>query len=158
MQDHGQADACAQMLGIGGDGEQGLTGGLEQDVIDHGLVVIGDIADGSRQGEHDMVVLDGQQIGLAGLEPALGGTALAFWTVPVTTGVVSDLGLVTVVAAQHMSAQRGAAAAFNGRHDLELTQAQVTRPGLTPCRPKVAEDIRDFQRRPGHTRGFTRVE
>lgn len=80
------------MVGIGGDGVQGFTGGLEQDVINHGLVVIVDLIDGSRQGEHDVVLLDGQQIGLASLEPALGGTALALWAVPIPAGVVSDLG------------------------------------------------------------------
>ena len=46
------------MFGIGGDGQQGLGGGLEQQIIDDGLVLIGDIGDGRRQGEHDVVVLD----------------------------------------------------------------------------------------------------
>ncbi len=36
----GQADAGAEMLGVGGDGDQGLGGGLEQDGIDLGLVLI----------------------------------------------------------------------------------------------------------------------
>jgi hypothetical protein len=106
VQDHGHADACAQMLWVGGDGEQGLTGGLEQDIIDHGLVVICDITDGGRQGKDDVAILDGQQIGLTGLEPALGGTALALWAVPVTTGVVGNPGPVTVVTVQHMATQR----------------------------------------------------
>ena len=72
-------------FGVGGDGQQGLGGCLKQQVIDHRLVLIRDFTDGCRQSEHDVVVLDGQQIGLAGLEPALGGTALAFGTMPVTT-------------------------------------------------------------------------
>ncbi len=36
----GQADAGAEMLRIGGDGDQGLGGGLEQDAIDRGLVLV----------------------------------------------------------------------------------------------------------------------
>jgi hypothetical protein len=37
----GEPDAGAEMLGVGGDGDQGLGGGFEQQVIDDGLVVIG---------------------------------------------------------------------------------------------------------------------
>jgi len=46
---------------------------------------------------------------------------------------------------QHMATQRRAAALFNGRHDFELTQAQMTALGLSPSRPVGAEDIRDLQ-------------
>ena len=56
MQQGGQADTGAEMLGIGGDGDQGLGGGLEQDGIDCRLVVGGVGADlcrpeHSRSGE-----------------------------------------------------------------------------------------------------------
>lgn len=44
-----------------------------------------------------------------------------------------------------MSSQRRAAALFNGRHDLLLTQAQVTCLDLAIGRPMGAEDIRDLQ-------------
>ncbi len=42
----GQADAGAEMLGVGRDGDQGLGGGLEQDAIDRRLVLVGDVGDG----------------------------------------------------------------------------------------------------------------
>ena len=70
VQHRGQADARAQMLGIGGDGQQGPRGRLEQGVIDHRLVVEGDVADLSRQGEHHMVIGQRQQLGLARFEPS----------------------------------------------------------------------------------------
>ncbi len=44
----GEADLGTEMLGIGGDGTQGLGGGFEQQVIDHGLVLIGDLAERCR--------------------------------------------------------------------------------------------------------------
>ena len=44
--------ACPETLGVSGDGEQGLGSGLEQQVIDHGLVLISDVADRCRQGEY----------------------------------------------------------------------------------------------------------
>jgi len=50
------ADASTQVLGISRDGDRGLGGGFEQDVVDHGLVVIGDVGDLRRQREHDVEV------------------------------------------------------------------------------------------------------
>jgi hypothetical protein len=50
------ADAGAKVFGIGRDGDQGLGRGLEQDVVDRGLVVVGDIGDLCRQREDDVEV------------------------------------------------------------------------------------------------------
>jgi hypothetical protein len=36
-----ESDLCAQVLGISGDGEQGLRRGLEQDAVDLSLILIG---------------------------------------------------------------------------------------------------------------------
>jgi len=59
----GDADAGAQVLGVGGDGEGGLGRRLEQEIVDHGLVVVGDIGDRTRQGKHHVEVGHGQQFG-----------------------------------------------------------------------------------------------
>jgi hypothetical protein len=48
VQDQGHANLRTQMLGVGGDGAQGLGRDVEQQAIDHGLVVIGDGADRCR--------------------------------------------------------------------------------------------------------------
>jgi hypothetical protein len=50
---------------VGGDGDQRLGGGLEQDVVDGGLVLIGNVGDRRRHGEHDVEVGRRQQLGLA---------------------------------------------------------------------------------------------
>ncbi len=101
MEHGGYADARAQVLGIGGDGDQRLGGGLEQEAIDHGLVLIGDVGDRGRQGEDDVVVGHRQQLGLARGEPVLGRRALALGAVPVAAGIVGDLDVVAVLAARH---------------------------------------------------------
>jgi hypothetical protein len=67
VEDGQDANPSAEMLRIGCDGEHGLGWGLEQQVVDHGLVLIGDVGDPSRQGEYDLIVRDRQQ-----LRPALG--------------------------------------------------------------------------------------
>ena len=44
----GEPDARAEVLGVGRDSDQGLSGDFEQQVIDDGLVVIGDVGDRPR--------------------------------------------------------------------------------------------------------------
>src|ERR1700756_4656629 len=56
MQHGGEPDAGAEVLGVGGDDDQRLGGGFEQQVIDDGLILISDVGDRSRQGEDDMEV------------------------------------------------------------------------------------------------------
>ena len=62
VQHANKADVGTQMLGIGGDGTQGLGGGPEQDVVDDSLVLKSDRGDLMRQGEDDVKVLDRQQL------------------------------------------------------------------------------------------------
>ena len=45
VQHRGDADPRAEMLGIGRDGDERLGRGLEQDAVDDGLVLVGDVAD-----------------------------------------------------------------------------------------------------------------
>ena len=105
VQDQGQPDAGTQMLRVGGDGAQGLGRDLKQQAVDHRFIVIGDRTDRCRQGEDDVVVVDRQQIDLTGLEPASGRTGLTLRAMPVTAGVVGDLGVRTGRARQHMAAE-----------------------------------------------------
>jgi len=51
-----------------------------------------------------------------------------------------------VLASCHVAAQRRGAAALDGRHHLELAEAQMTGVGRAPGRAVDAEDIRDLQR------------
>jgi hypothetical protein len=109
------------MFRVGSNGQQSLGGDVEQQAIDHGLVLVGDVGDRRGQGEDHMVVLDRQQISLTRLEPAPRGTRLALRAVPVAAGVVGDLNLLAGFATQDMSTERRATALLDGRHHLELT-------------------------------------
>ena len=53
VEDGGQADARAQMLRVGGDREQRVGSGSEQEVVDGGLVLERDRADRRRQSKDD---------------------------------------------------------------------------------------------------------
>ena len=65
VQHGGDADPGAQMLGVGGDRQHGLGRDLEQEIVDHGLVLVGDVGDRRRQREHHVIVRHRQQLGLA---------------------------------------------------------------------------------------------
>ena len=83
---------CApRCLGSAAMVQQRLGGDVEQQAVDHGLVLVGDVGDRRRQREDHVVVLHRQQIGLARLEPASRGAGLALRAVPVAARVVGDL-------------------------------------------------------------------
>jgi hypothetical protein len=84
----GDADAGAEVLGVGRDGGQGLGRGLEQEVVDDRLVLVGDVGDGRRQREHDVIVRHWQQIGLARRQPVLCRRTLALWAMAVAARIV----------------------------------------------------------------------
>ena len=75
---------------------------------------------------------------------------------PVAAGVVGDDGVRALLATLDMPAERRRAAALDGRHHLQLVEADVTGIGRTPRRPVVAEDIRDLQLWTGHCGGLRR--
>jgi hypothetical protein len=152
VQHRGDADAGAEMLGVGSDCHHRLGRRLEHDVVDRCLVLIGEVGDWPRQREHDVEVGNRQQLGLAFGHPLLCRRALALGAVPVATGIVGDDGIGAVLAARDVPAQHRRAAALDRCHDLELPKTHVAGIGLPPCRPVVAEDIRDLQRRPQHAR------
>ena len=104
MQHGGDTDVGAEMLGIGRDRQHGLGGGLEQQVVDDRLVVVGEIGDGRRQREDDMEVADRQQLRLTLGEPLLCCCALAFWAVPVAAAIVRDDGVRAVLASRDVAA------------------------------------------------------
>ena len=155
VQDREDTDAGAEVFGIGRDGEHGLGRSLEQDTVDCGLVLVGDIGDLSRQREHDVKVGHRQELGLALGQPLARRRSLALRTVPIATGVVADLRVAArlVLAAYDMAAELCRAAVLDRRHHLELLEADMAGIGLTPCRSLAAENIRDLQLGTGHRRG-----
>jgi len=156
MQHQRGTDACTQMLAVSSDGLQHLGGDIKQQPIEFYLVLVRQICNGRGQREDHVVILHGQQISLAGIEPALGCSALALGAVSVAAGVVGDQLGGAAIAAQHMSPQCRCAALLNGRHDLELRQAQVTALAVTPGGTMLEEDVGDLQSGPLHARTFRR--
>jgi hypothetical protein len=83
VEHRGEADLDAQPLGIGSNRQHCLRGSFEQEIVDDGLVLVGDGSDPRRHREHDVEVRDAQQFGLALLQPCARLRALALGTMPI---------------------------------------------------------------------------
>ena len=142
MQHRNEADVSAKVLGIGGDGAQGLRVGAERDVVDDGLVLIGDGSDLLRHGEDDVEIFDGQQLSLPILQPLRTHERLAFRAMPVAATVESDALMTAGIALLDVATQRRCAAALDGGHDTALPTAERVSVIVTIRMPDLAEDVR----------------
>ncbi len=85
-----EADLRAQVARIASDLQQGGGTCLEQQVVDHALVLKRESSEFTGQGEDQVHVASGQQFPLACLEPAHASVGLAARTMPVATRVIGD--------------------------------------------------------------------
>jgi hypothetical protein len=152
VQDGGDADVGAEVLGVGRNGGERIGCGREQQSVDLGLVLVGDGTEGGRQREHHVEARHRQQFGFARLKPCLRGRPLALRAVPVAAGVVGDAGVGAVLATRDMTAQRGGTADLDRGHDAPLGEAQMRRVDSAPSGAVAAEDIRHFELRTRHCR------
>jgi hypothetical protein len=120
VEDGEEAELCAEMLGIGGDRLQGFGGGVEQDVVDRSLVVMGDRGDLSRHGEDDMEVWHCEELGSSVVKPLGTRQGLALWAVAIAARVVADALVAAGIALLDVAAQRGRATLLDRRHDASL--------------------------------------
>jgi hypothetical protein len=88
MQYCNKAHLSAKMLRISRYGAQRLGGGLEQDVVDHSLVLKRDGCDFLWDGEDHVEVFDRQKFSLTILKPLVTRERLALWTMPISATVV----------------------------------------------------------------------
>src|SRR5208337_1061369 len=103
------------MLGIEGHFEERFGAGVEQEVVDHFLVLQSERCQFPRQSENDMHVRGREQFAAARLQPAVAGIALAFWTMAITTRVVRDGGMSAAGTLVAMTTERGRAALCDGQ-------------------------------------------
>ena len=93
MEHRNDADARAQVLGVGCDGKRGFGRCLHEQIVDHPLVVMGDVADRGRQRVDDMEIADGEQLGFPFGEPLPRGRALTLGAMPIAAAGVGDDGV-----------------------------------------------------------------
>lgn len=134
-----------EMLRVGADETDRLGCRLEQDVVDHRLVLQRDGGYGRRDGEDDMEIGHRQQVGLAIGEPSGARERLALWTMPIATAVVGDANQAAVVAPLDMAAERYCAACLDGRHHTALVGREPRALRSTEHDTVAAEDVRHLK-------------
>jgi len=162
VEDRGHPQLPAEMTGGVGEGAEGGRGGAEQERVNQSGIVIKQGVEGMGQGEDDVEVLDGEQLGAPGIEPACCGQALALGAMPVAAGVVAEALGPAVITDVAMAAEGGGAAGLDGVHGPALGAVEAVD---APKRLAVsAEDLGDIdtpaaagrrrlgERRPGRHR------
>ncbi len=121
-----------------------------QQVGHHLLVLQRQGSQGVGQGKDDMTILDGQEFGLAILQPLSVSQGLTLGAMTVATRVGGD-GLVTaVVALLHMATPGGSATEFDGPPGAPLLWGQRGPVQVLVRGSILAEDSGDFQKWCGH--------
>ena len=147
VQDREETDLGAEVLGIRGDRAQGFGTGMEQDVVERLLVLVGDGRDRLGHGKDDMEILDAvQQLGLPVFQPLRPSEGLALGTVAIAATVIRDALMAAGIALFDMATEGGGATQFDGAHGPQLPAAQRIGVRLPIARAEAAEDIRHFER------------
>ena len=108
VQHGGDTDPRAEALGICSDSERCLGRCLHQQVIDHALVLVGDVAQLARQRVDDVKVRYRQQLRFTVGQPSACRRTLALRAMPIAAGVVRDFGMAArrILAARDVPAER----------------------------------------------------
>jgi hypothetical protein len=115
----------SQSIWVSSEGEQGLRRRLEKQVVHEGRTAHCQGVQRVGKSEDDVCVLDGQQLGAAGLDPPLLGDCLALRTVAIAAGSIDRAMVAAARAHLDTSAQGGSATAGNGSQYLALLDLQL---------------------------------
>ena len=115
-----EADFSAEMLRIGRNGLERLSGSPEENAVDGPLILQADVGNLFRHGKDNVKILGVQNLGLSVLDPLGACQGLAFGTVTVRTGVVPDALVTAAVTHLDVTAESGGAAHFNRGHNASL--------------------------------------
>ena len=110
VQDHQHPDPCSQVLGVGRDLQESLLGGVEEQPIQELTVAQGQCTELMGQGEDDVEVGHGQEVGLTFGQPGCPLAPTALGTASVAAGMIVVSDLATVIALRDVPAQLGRAA------------------------------------------------
>src|SRR6516225_8766732 len=141
VQNRRKADLGAEMLGVAGNGFEGLDSCRKQHVIHDRLVLVGQSSNFLRQREDDMKILDLQQIDLAGCEPLARRGTLTLGAMPIPAAAIRDLSKPALATAMDMPTQSSRSASFNRCHNAKLATIEVAGIGLAVGFAVAAEDI-----------------
>jgi hypothetical protein len=145
VQDRGDPDRATEVSRVSTEREQGVGGGAEEQRVNDARIALCERVQIVRQGEDDVEVRNGQQVGAPRREPSRGGKHLTLRTMPIATGVVGDPHGAAVITRLLMAAEGGRAAGLDRVERPVLDGGEAMR---TAIRVAVgAHDVRELQSR-----------
>jgi len=130
------------VTGILGKGGECRCGGAEQEIVDNPRSVERERTELVGQGEDDMEVVDGQQIGAAGLEPVGLSQGLTLRAMAISTGMVDGAPVPAAVTGFEMTAQGCSSTLTQGADHLVLDGAHPM--GRRITLPMTAQEVAEF--------------
>ena len=144
------ADLRAQVLGVGGDFQQGGGAGGEQEMVKLAGVVLRQQVEFVGDGEDHVKVMGGQQFLFPRSEPAFARLGLALGAVPIATRIIRD-GLKSALGAGiEVASERGGAAVQQGAEGLELLEIEARSIPVEEALALHAEDVGHLHGGPSH--------
>jgi len=141
-----EANPCAKVLGIGSDAQEGLGDGAEQQIVNHPRISQRQHSKRIRQGEHDVIVSDREQLLLTSFKPPGFSQRLALGTVSVATRVVDRHPISAARALVEMTAKRRCSTLHDRAHHPALLSSDEASVLLEESFPVPTDDIGDFKR------------
>src|ERR1022692_2042589 len=138
------------MLGVSGDDLQSFCRGLEEDAVDHLLVLISDGGNLFRYGEDHVKVRDVEKLRLPILDPLRPRETLALGAMAIAAAIVGVAFIAALVAAFEMATEGRGTAHLDSRHDAPLRHGQRRAMLLSISFSVAAEHVRHFQLRTFH--------
>jgi len=120
MQDAQEADLRAEAFGIGRDLDQCCGAGVEKELEENSLVPPDEWNQRMRHAEDEVVIVNRQQLLLAGCQPLVTSVGLALRAMTIAARVVRDGLMVTAFTLVAVSAECGRAAALDGSEHFQL--------------------------------------
>jgi hypothetical protein len=120
MQDAQEAGLRAEAFGIGGNLQQRIGAGVEQEPKEDSLVLPDERNQRMGHAEDQVVIVGQQQLLLAGCQPFITSVGPALWAVAVAARVIRDGLMAAAFASVAVFAERGCATALDGSEHFQL--------------------------------------
>src|SRR6266581_1126609 len=145
-----KTDLSSQRLGIRRDGGQSPSRDVEENAVNHFLVLTGDRGDLLWHREHDVKMRYLQEFGLAVLDPLRSSQRLALWAVPIPATVEAIPLMATLIASLEVATEGRRSTQFDCGHDAPLRRGHRRAMLFSVSCAVAAEEVRHFQLRAIH--------
>src|SRR4051812_31298056 len=155
MQDAHEADLRTEMFRVGSNLQERFCTRLEEQLEKHLFVLPDKGVQRVWDAEHQVIVVDGQQLLLASRQPFITGVSLAFRTMAVSTRVIKKDLMSAAVALIAVSTQRGRPTAFDRTEHLHLRPGEVLLKAIDESSAGLADNISHLPGWLFHRRAFS---